>query len=402
MRVRAWRKGRHMSRRLMAAAGAVLSVWAGGPDGVALAADPIFDQSVLHETRIVMDPADWRALRDNYLTNQYYAANISLDGEVVPQVGIRSRGSGSRSETKPGLKVDFNKYIKTQEFHGYKTLVVDNLTQDPALMRERLSFAVFEAMGIAAPQIAHTRLTVNDEYWGVYTLVEPVSKPFLKSRIGQESGNLFDYTYNFAWDFSYRGPEATAYVPLPFEPQTNEDKLDASDLVGFVRAINELPDATFSRDIAAYLDTERFLTYLAVENALAEYDGFVGDFGLNNFYLYQYGGQARFTFIPWDKETNLASPSWPVFRRLETNVLTRKLLADPAQRAVYLAALRRAAGYVNASWLGPLLERTYTQIREAALLDTRKQVSNDEFELAIAGLRAVVAARGPDILTQVP
>src|SRR5688500_9346690 len=130
-------------------------------------------------------------------------------------------------------------------------------------MREKLAFAVFEAMGIAAPQIAHTRLTVNDEYWGVYTLVEPVSKPFLKSRIGQESGNLFDYTYNFAWDFSYRGPEATAYVPLPFEPQTNEEKLDASGLVTFLRVVNELPEATFARDIAPYLDVERFLTYLA-------------------------------------------------------------------------------------------------------------------------------------------
>ena len=214
-------------------------------------------------------------------------------------------------------------------------------------MREKLAFAVFEAMGIAAPQIAHTRLTVNDEYWGVYTLVEPVSKPFLKSRLGEESGNLFDFEYADVWDFSYRGPEARAYVPSPFQPQTNEDKLDPAGLIAFLRAISELPEATFSRDIAAWMDTERFLTYLAVENALAEYDGFVGDFGVNNFYLYQYGDQNRFTWIPWDKETNLQSPTWPALRRVETNALTRKLLADPAQQAVYKAALRRAAAFVN-------------------------------------------------------
>ena len=125
-----------MSRRVGAAVAAAC-VW--GLAGTALAADPMFNQAVLHETRIVMDPADWKALRDNFFTNQYYAANISIDGKVVEQVGIRSRGSGSRNETKPGLKVDFNKYIKTQEFHDYKTLVLDNLTQDPALMRERLA-----------------------------------------------------------------------------------------------------------------------------------------------------------------------------------------------------------------------------------------------------------------------
>lgn len=386
--------------RMRLAALAAVTVWAGA--GSAFGADPMFSQSVLHEVRIVMDPSDWRALRDNFLSNQYYAANMSIDGEVVQQVGIRSRGSGSRNETKPGLKVDFNKYIKTQEFHGYKTLVLDNLNQDPALMRERLAFAVFEAMGIAAPQIAHARLTVNDEFWGVYTVVEPVSKPFLKARIGQESGNLFDFEYDGHWDFSYKGADSGAYVPKPFQPQTNEDKLDPDGLVAFIRTVNELPDATFSRDIASWLDTDRFLAYLAVENALAEYDGFVGDFGVNNFYLYQYGGQNRFVFIPWDKETNLAAPTWPVQRRIETTVLTRKLLSDPAQQRVYLTALRRAAGYVNARWLGPLLEQTYTQIREAALADTKKQVSNDQFEQAVASLRGVIAAREADILAQVP
>src|SRR5262245_52278684 len=97
----------------------------------ARAADPIFDASRLHEVRIVIDAGDWQSLRRNFRSNQYYAANISLDGEVLEQIGIRSRGDGSRNEEKPGLKLDFNKYVKTQEFHGYKTMVLDNLYQDP-------------------------------------------------------------------------------------------------------------------------------------------------------------------------------------------------------------------------------------------------------------------------------
>jgi spore coat protein CotH len=366
------------------------------------AGDPVFNQAVFHEVRLVMDPADWQALRDNFRTNQYYAANIAIDGEVLQQVGIRSRGDGSRNQTKPGLKIDFNKYIKTQEFHGYKTMVLDNLTQDPALMREKLSFAVFEAMGIPAPQLAHARLTVNDQYWGVYTLVESVSKPFLKARIGQESGNLFDYEYAFAWDFSYRGPEADKYVPVPFDPQTNEDKLDASGLVAFFRTISETPEATFTRDIAAWIDIPRFLAHVAVENALAEYDGVVGEFGANNFYLYQYGGQNRFVFIPWDKETCLQSSMWPVDQRLQANLLTRKLMADPANQRIYQEALQRAAAFVNPRFLGPIVEQTYTLIREAALTDTKKQITNDEFEAAVGGLRVVIAAREADLAAQLP
>ena len=368
----------------------------------AQAADPIFDASRLHEVQIVIDAKDWQALRQNFRSNQYYAANVSLDGQVVEQIGIRSRGDGSRNEEKPGLKFDFNKYVSTQEFHGYKTMVLDNLWQDQSLMREKLSFLVFEAMGIPAPALAHARLTVNGEYWGVYTLVEPVSKPFLKARIGEESGNLFDYEYAAHWDFSVLGPDGNAYVPSPFQPQTNEDHLDPGGLVAFVQAVNTLPDATFSRDIASWLDVSRFLTYLATENALAESDGLVGEQGVNNFYLYQYGGQNRFVFIPWDKETCLQNGSWPVMQRVETNTLTRRLLADPANQAIYAAQLKRAATFVNSRWLLPQMESTYTLIRNAVLTDTKKQVDNDTFELGIQGLRGVIAAREHDILAQVP
>ena len=63
---------------------------------------PIFDASVLHEARLDLDRSAWQALRDNYLDNQYYAANLTIDGVGVAQVGIRSRGEGSRSEEKPG------------------------------------------------------------------------------------------------------------------------------------------------------------------------------------------------------------------------------------------------------------------------------------------------------------
>ena len=142
---------------------------------------PIFDPTLLHDARLELDPSAWQALRENYLSNQYYAANFSVDGVAVAQVGIRSRGEGSRSEEKPGLKVDFNKYVPSQEYYGYKTLVIDNLTTDASMLRERLAFLVFEAMGIASPRNAHARLTVNGEYWGLFALVEPISKPFLKS-----------------------------------------------------------------------------------------------------------------------------------------------------------------------------------------------------------------------------
>ena len=89
-------------------------------------------------------------------------------------------------------------------------------------------------------------------------------------------------------------------------------------------------------------------------------------------------------------------------QRVETNVLTRRLLADPANQATYAAALKRAAGFVSARWLLPHMEATYAQIRESVLLDTKKPVDNDTFELGIQGLRGVITAREHDVLAQVP
>ena len=372
------------------------------PGDSAPAGAPIFDPSVLHEARLDIDPSAWQALRDNYLENQYYAANLTVDGVAVRQVGIRSRGAGSRNEEKPGLKVEFDKYVPAQEYYGYKSLVVDNLTQDASMLRERLSFLVFEAMGIAAPRNAHARLTVNGEYWGLFNLVEPVSKPFLGARLGEKSGTLFDYEWQFPYDFSWLGSQPSEYVPLPFQPETNEEKPDvAAGLVAFIKAINEEPDATFLSAMAGRLDVDRFLTHLAVENAITEGDGIVGNQGTNNFYLYEYGAKNRFVFIPWDKDSTFRSDTWPLYRNLETNVLTRRLTADPAKRQVYADAVSRAADeFVNPRWLTPQLDVAYQQIRSAALADVHKPYTNAQFEAAVSGVRGVIAAREHDVRAQ--
>ena len=369
----------------------------GAPGGA-----PIFNPSVLHEAKLDLDPAAWQALRNNVQSNQSYAANLSIDGVAVAQVGVRSRGDGSRSEEKPGLKVEFDKYVPSQEYYGYKSLVIDNLTTDASMLRERLSFLVFEAMGIAAPRNAFARLTVNGEYWGLFALVEPVSKPFLEARLGEKSGTLFDYEWIFPYDFSWRGSDPSAYLPEPFQPETNESKSDVADgLVAFVQAINDTPDATFVSAMRSWLDVDRFLTHVAIENAIVEGDGIVGDQGLNNFYLYEYGAKNRFVFIPWDKDNTFRGGAWPLYRNLETNVLTGRLTTDPAKRQVYADAVVRAVtSYVNSRWLTPQLETAYQQIRSAAQADTRKPFTNAQFEAAVDGVRGVIAARESDVRAQ--
>ena len=72
-------------------------------------ADAVFDNSVVHDISLSLNSQDWQTLKDHFLDDTYYPADIAIDDAVVRNVGIKSRGNGSRSGTKPGLKVDFSR-----------------------------------------------------------------------------------------------------------------------------------------------------------------------------------------------------------------------------------------------------------------------------------------------------
>ena len=59
--------------------------------------------------------------------------------------------------------------------------------------------------------------------------------------------------------------------------------------------------ADYLQVLSPYLDLEAFVRHVAVEAFLAEIDGVLGDWGMNNFYLYRFERTTRSTLVPWDK-----------------------------------------------------------------------------------------------------
>ena len=99
--------------------------------------------------------ADWAKLGAEFQANTYYPADVTWNGVTVRNAGIRSRGRGSRSGTKPGLRVDFDRYATGQTFLGLKSFVLDNLTQDPSGIHETVAMAFNARLGIPAPREIH-------------------------------------------------------------------------------------------------------------------------------------------------------------------------------------------------------------------------------------------------------
>jgi spore coat protein CotH len=375
--------------------------------------DEFFDDSVVHDIRLSLNSKDWAALKQNYKENIYYPATLKWRDVTVSNVGIRSRGLGSRSPTKPGLRVDMDKYNVDQTFVGLKSFVLDNLTQDPSMLRERLSMAFFRRLGLPAPREAHARLFINDQFAGVYALVETIDKGFLARSFGADSkggtendGYLFEYDYVKDYRFQYMGSNLDEYKI--FQPKTHEKDADAKiygPLEDMIQAVNETPDAIFNREVSTYLDLGKVVTHLAIENFLAEDDGILGYAGLNNFYMYRFEDSKRSQFIAWDKDNTFHSVDFGIMNRVSENVLARRTLSEPQYKNAYLNTLLDAAASAMEpdaeakekadkedkkeslpGWLEREVRRQYEQIRSLARTDTFKPYSNDDFESAIEGL----------------
>lgn len=357
------------------------------------AAAVLFDDSKVEDLRLWVNERDWRALTDNYLEDTYYPADLVLKGQVVHNIGIRSRGSGSRNPHKPGLKLDFNRYVSGQQPFGLSTVVLDNLYQDPAMVRERVAMKFYAHLGLAAPRETYVKVWINDRlYLGLYALTESMDKRFLTRSGLDRDGYLYDYEYQEAWWFTHLGDDLGRYARR-FEPETNKSAampVHYGPIEQLIRAANATAGDEAAR-LDERLDVKLFLRALAVEAFLAEWDGLVGDFGMNNFYLYRPSASERFVVLPWDKDNTFKAIDYPIWPDgMDTHVLTARLLRNDDLRRYFLDTLLECAAVAEApvaslagapsrSWLEQEIVAHYELIADAAQADTRKVHSNSRF-----------------------
>ena len=138
---------------------------------VAQTADELFAPGVVHDLRIFMNSRDLQQLREHFDENTWYQADLEWRGTRVRSVAVRSRGDGSRNPTKPGLLVDFDRFVGGQRFLGLQSLTLDNFWQDVSLIRESVAMALFARMGQPAPRESYPRVFINDAFVGVYAMV---------------------------------------------------------------------------------------------------------------------------------------------------------------------------------------------------------------------------------------
>ena len=269
--------------------------------------DAYFAMDRVLEISIEIDEADWDTLRNQTRTfddlmaeiekyelsrpfadiYDWFSATVTIDGETHAEVGVRKKGFlGSQSDTKPSLKLRYDKYVDGQSLGGVmERMTLNNSSQDPSMVNTCLSYQVFSAAGLPAPRCNFATVTVNGENLGLYVHVEEMKKPFLARHFDNADGNLYEGTVS---DFSpeYRGT---------IEKKTNEDEDDWSDVDAVVVALQDPSDAGLEA-LGEIVDLDRFLSFWATEVLVGHWDGYAGD--RNNYHFYR-EPDGKFVFIPW-------------------------------------------------------------------------------------------------------
>jgi spore coat protein CotH len=351
--------------------------------------DDLFSRTEIQRIDIWLHSSDWDKLRAEFQTNTYYPADMTWNGQTVYNVGIRSRGRGSRSGTKPGLRVDFDRYTTGGRFLGLKSLVLDNLTQDPSGVHESVAMAFYARLGIPASRELHARLYVRGEYAGLYTIVESVDKEMLARVFGaigedtQNDGWLYEFKWADNWFFTYFGSDLTEYK-YRFEATTHESRSDEEKyrpIENLIRLANNTPLDRYTAELGTRLDIPQVIRFVAAQVFLAETDGFLGGFGINNLYLYRLENSDKHVFIAWDADNTFYHPEYPTNSGINDNILVRTLLAIPEYNALWFEEMRRNVQMAEeGDWLNTEIIRHIQRVDTAMKEDPLKPYANGAYE----------------------
>jgi hypothetical protein len=188
---------------------------------------------------------------------------------------------------------------------------------------------LFEAAGVPVPRADHALVFLNERKLGVYVVTEGFGKHFLKRYFKKANGNLYD----------------AGYLQDINRPQ--ELRLDFGDNADALPVLRRLFAATRQLDpverfksLEQVLDTDRFLSMMALEVILCHWDSY--SMNRNNYRIYYDPGSKKVVFMPhgMDQVLGIDRPNLdlPLLPKM-MGLVTRALISTPEGRRRYLSRL---------------------------------------------------------------
>lgn len=317
-------------------------------------------------------PEDFAELRANVFSNMWVDADFWYDDKEY-HIDIRNHGNVSRLFAKKSYNMRFP---YDDLFENRRRAVCSSTWWDRSLLRTRLSYDLFKSAGLMTSDNRFVTFFINNDYWGVYYLLESVDSFYLANR-RRDLGIL--YKAGFGAQFTFKGGYD---VRVGFEKKPDDG--DYSDLEHLLYILDTTPAESLPFYIEEILDVEIYLNYLAVSVLIAHHDGFN-----RNFFLYR-PLAGRFEIIPWDVDRTFDSIPWTAYGE---NNLSARLLEVEAYRTFFK---NRVAEFLDGEFseenMSLKIDEVVQQIREAyehdPFLSAEGSILDEEAEIVRDFIRA--------------
>ena len=252
--------------------------------------------------------------------------SVTIGNQTLVYCGLRTKGNFTLAhayDDNPGsdrfsFTVNFGEYVnktdfgEKQTFLGCDRISFNNFFFDKSMMKEFFALMLMEEMGLPTPQFGLAKLYINDQYYGVYAMVEALDESILEQHYGVDDSQLSSYLCK---------PTGTRFRygdlvkdPAPLYEYDDETKAEVADMLPtaleWSRKLSCLAAGTDFGGNTLDVQSEEYLTllsqvmnidetvkYFAVHSWLCQLDNmFVG---LQNFGLYL-SPEGVSTLLPWD------------------------------------------------------------------------------------------------------
>jgi len=340
--------------------------------------------------RVILTAQEWIELddiEDNHRTSnaQRNVTFISTDGvstKVRYEAAMRNRGNGSRGQNPHNQRINLP---HDRPWQGYNAMTINSRVPHS----QAIGSAVFRYADVPAIDTTPIEFLINGVNYATggmynrYVWLEALDNDMAAGHWpDDDAGHLYkcnDSNGPGAADLDYEGENPDNYR-IPYVKQTNVAADDYSGLIRMLDVLNNAPAETYIEDVAAVIDIDQWVRFLAVDTLLANGEGGLTDGRGDDYAMYQGVLDPRFTLVPYDLDTVLGTGGqsqvdddiWE-YRDPSLHGLER-LLSQPEVIQKYYAQLLELCDTVFApETINPLIDQVLGGWVSASRIATMKQ-----------------------------
>ena len=302
----------------------------------------VFNKNKIQDVYIDINETNLFYLFENAIDKpQVFINNIKIGDYNLSCSSMKTKGYTTlralwhTKYNKFSFTINFKKYLKDQNLYGLTKISFNNMFTDPSLSKEYISYYIFNEMGLDTVDYSYVNLYINNDYYGVYFMIEPIEKSLIKRTMNEKEDFLFkpegeessliykeeldNYLYNGTYNF-----DSLVYENDKFNYPRNsnnilnkyrgiwEDDPDSfeeiyNDLPVFFKTIKKLTYLNnlsnkntkyFERELESIIDVDKLIKYHAVNTYLVNSDGYTNN-PPRNYALYM-NKDGFLTIMPWD------------------------------------------------------------------------------------------------------